>query len=421
MISKPKLAAGIFINFAVPQITIPLLATAAGWLYLRRATTGLEYHTKSVAYAFYLFAIYELLSISSLFSDSNNVGIYQLVSPLGPIWIIAHILLFIGSTILIKWAFYYLLKRINTQLFIIFTTTILTIFLLTTISFTFLLLKNISDETLSRLSTDTAVLSYAIDSKKSENKASASILAQNPEISTAITNNDRKVLSLVAEKLLISHKLTGVVITSETGQVLARGEDKDRIGDSISGDSVIKRALIGESISSITTLDGPLAPLVLVKSAVPVETLGKVVGAVLVTQALDNNFLDGIKKITGLEVAIYGDDTLSATTISDLSSDTRTLGIKTTNQDIRDTVLIKGKDYSNQIAILNSTYFASFKPLKDADNSVIGMLMAGRLSDSIFDTAGRSIELTFIMTVTLISLSTIPSYYLAKYLSDQLK
>jgi len=421
LIPKPKLNALAFPIFAISYLTSPILAIFVGWLYLRRATIGLENHTKSVALAFFITALFELTAIPSLFVGSSNVDIFRLVAPFGPIWIASHIILFVSSAILIKWAFSYLLKRINTQLFIIFTTTTLSIFLLTTVSFTFLLLKNISDETLTRLNTDVSVLSYALDAKKSEALASASILAQNSSIVEAILGSNRQVLSTSSESLLLDRKLSSVVILNETGQILARGEERDRIGDSMSSNSLVKRALIGESVSSLTTKEAAIAPTVLVNSAVPIMSGGKVIGVTYVALALDNNFLDGIKKVTGLEVGIYGGEILSATTISDLRGETRPIGIKNANKTISNNVLTKGEDFQGQISLLNTSYFAVFHPLKDADNAVVGMLLAGRPAASIFAAAGKSIELTFLITVLLIILSILPSYTVAKYITNQLK
>jgi hypothetical protein len=421
LIPKPKLGALIVTNFAFPYLTIPILAVVAAWLYLRRATIGLENHTKSVSLAFFIIALHEITAIPILFAGTANVDIFRLVTPFGPIWIASHLILFVGSAIFVRWAFSYLLKRINTQLFIIFTTTTLSIFLLTTVSFTFLLLKNLSDETLTRLGTDVSVLSYALDAKRSETLASASILAQNTAVAEAITSGDRQTLATATEKLLLDRKLTSVVILNDSGQVLARGEERDRIGDSMSNDSLVKRALIGENVSSLISKEAAIAPTILVNSAVPIKSQDKVVGVVIAALSLDNNFLDGIKKVTGLEVGIYGGEILSATTISDLRGITRPIGIKNTNKTINNNVLIKGENFQGQVSLLNTSYFAVYHPLKDADNAVVGMLLAGRPSSSIFATAGRSIELTFLVTVLLIVLSILPSYLIARYITNQLR
>ncbi len=420
LIAKPKLMAIGFFSFSTAFFVSPILAALVSWLYLRRATVGLENHTKKVSLAFFVFSLYEVLSLLSLFNSSPNIDIYKLVSAFGPIWIAAHILLLIGAGILIQWAFSYLLKRINTQLFIIFTTTTLAIFLITTISFTYLLLNNLSQETLTRLNTDVSVLSFALDAKKSEAQSAASIISQNPKIIEALKLKDKSILNPAAETLLLTNKLSSVVIIDDSGQVLARGEDRDRTGDSLSSSSLVKKTLIGESLSSITSQESVLAPKILVQSSSPIISDGKIIGASIVALTIDNNFLDGIKKQTGLEISVYGSDKLSATTISDLSGTTRPIGVKSANKKINDTVLTLGNNYSGTVSILNTSYFAVFHPIKDINNDVLGMLTAGRPAESIYETAGKSIELTFLITIGLIALSVFPSYYIARYLTNQI-
>jgi len=420
LIAKPKLAMVAAFGSMAPYLLTPILAMLVAWMYLRRATIGLENHTKRVSLAFYLFAFYEFFAATVIFAKSSNVDLFRLVAPFGVVWLVAHSLLLLGSLILIVWTFYYLLKRISTQLFIISTTTTLVVFLLTTVSFTFLLLKNISDETLARLGTDVSVLSFALDAKKSEGLSLATILAQNTKVVAAIEASDKKTLSNLAEELLLSKKVNSVLILGESGQVLARGEDRERVGDSLSSDSLVKRALIGESVSSVMTKEAVVAPTVLVRAGVPIKSADKVVGVVVLAMSLDNSFLDGIKKATQLEVSVYGGEVLSATTISDLRETTRPVGIKETNRAVREKVITKGENFSGQVSILNTSYFAVYSPLKDVDGSVVGMLLVGRPSASIFAAAARSIELTFLVTVGLVILSIFPSFWIAKYISNQL-
>jgi hypothetical protein len=158
-----------------------------------------------------------------------------------------------------------------------------------------------------------------------------------------------------------------------------------------------------------------------VRAAVPIKSGDKVIGATVVALLLDNNFLDGVKKLTGLEMGVYGGEVLSATTISDLKGVTRPIGTKETNESVLNKVLIKGEDFSGVVSLLNTSYFAVYHPLKDIDNEEVGMLLAGRPSSSIFETAGKSIELTFMVTVILMILSVFPSYFVARYIFNQLK
>jgi hypothetical protein len=416
---SPKIM-GISI-IAAASFFYPVLAAIIGFMYLKRATIGLENHLKTVALGFFVLSISELLSLSVLFRNTTNVDLYNLVAPFGTIWVAATIATFIAVFVMRGWVFSYLLKRLQSQLFMIFTTTIVVIFMLTTVSFTFLLLKNLEDETLARLETDVKVLNFAIDSKKAESLSDSQVLAQNPEIISLVEEKSRPKLNDLAQSYLLTKKQSFLVITTETGQVLARGEDRERVGDSMSDDPLIKRALLGQSASSVITKDGVLAPQISISSATPVIKDGAVLGTVMTGITIDNAFVDGVKNATGLEASLYANNILSATTLLAPDGKARAVGIREENKNIKNNVLIKGQSHVGGINILNVPYFAAYLPLKDVDNIPVGMLSAGKLQIGVLAAAGRSIELTFIVAVILLILSVFPALLIAKYLAKQLE
>lgn len=412
--------AGLPIVKFVPLV-FPVLAVMTGFLYLRRSTVGLENHLKSVAVSFYFFTFFELVSLHELLTQTRNVDLYKLVAPFAPFWILQHLLLFLAILILGRWLYFYLLKRLQSQIFMILTFSILVIFLLITTTFTGLLLKNLEDETLKTLETDVKVLNFAVEAKKGEGLSDVSLLSQNPIIQNALKEKDKKVLSDNAESFLLNKKQATVVIVSDSGQVLTRGEDKERVGDSLSDDPLIKRALLGEAASSIITRDGVLGPEVGVRSATPIKKGEIILGAIMSGVTLDNAFVDGVKSATGLEAAIYGDNILSATTLLAADGKSRYIGIKEETSQIKEKVLQKAESYTGPVNLLNTPYFAAYLPLKDVDSNPVGMLFVGQRQVGVLQAAGRSIETTFIVAVILLILSVIPSYLVAKYLSNQLK
>jgi len=430
---KPKMVKKIsgfgFTGFKILGVSIitalsflyPILAGVIGFLYLRRATVGLENHLKAVALGFFILSLSEFLSLFSLLRITSNIDLYNLVAPFGVIWITTTLLTLVAVSVMRGWIFSYLLKRLLSQLFMFFTAAIVIIFLLTTVSFTFLLLQNLQDETLSRLKTDVKVLSFAIDSKKAESLSDAQVLAQNPEVISLVEAADRSKLNDVAQNYLLTKKQSFLVITSETGQVLARGEDRERIGNSLSDDPLIKRALLGQSASSILTKDGVLAPQIAASSATPIMKDGSILGAVMTGIIIDNAFVDGVKKATGLEASMYANNVLSATTLLAPDGKARAVGIKEENKNIKDNVLIKGQPFVGGINMLNVPYFAAYLPLKDVDNIPVGMLSAGKPQIGVLATAGKSIELTFLVAVVLLVLAIFPAYAIAKYLTSQLR
>ena len=401
---------------------LPVAVLVIAILYLRRATKGLERHLKPVSLAFFLLAAYELTSLAALLRDSDNPNVASLVKAFGASWILEHLLLLAGVVLLGLWVWKYLTKRFLSQLFMIFVTVSIVIFLLTTVSFTYLLMRNVQNSALDNLQTASAVLDYAIDAKKAETRANAESLAQNPSVVSAISAKNHKQLVGLTEDFLPGRAQSSLIITTDSSQVLLRAEDPDRWGDSISSDTLVRRALVGQDASSIGSTQGVLAPTVYIKSAVPVrDAADKIIGSVTVALQADNGFVDGIKRSTGLDSAIYADNIRSATTFVGPDGKSRQIGVKEPSQAINNLVLESGGIFKGPLDILNRPFLAVYSPLRDADDAVVGMLFIGQPQSDILKTAGRSIELTFIAAAILLLASIIPAYFTAKHLSRQLE
>ncbi|HSX29236.1 MAG TPA: cache domain-containing protein [Candidatus Saccharimonadales bacterium] len=407
--------------FKMIQILPPFGALAIAILYWRRATTGLERHLKPVGIAFGLLFASEFAGLAPLLRSSTNPNVAHLVASFGPLWITEHVFLLAGTIVLGRWVWRYLTERFLSQLFILFTASTLAIFLLTTLSFTYLLMRNIQSETLGNLDTASKVLNYALDAKKAETLANTQVIAQTPEIAEAVTAKDHNALVTLTSDFLITKKQSSLIITSKTGQVLLRAEDPDRWGDSLSSDTLVRRALIGESASSTTTKEDIIAPLLYIKSVVPLRNASKeIVGTVTVGLIADNAFVDGVKHATGLDSALYAANVRSATSFVLPDGVTRAVGVKETNKAVAETVLHQGKTYKGELSVLNRPFLGVYAPIKDADNLVIGMTFLGKPQSTMLRAAGRSIELTFVVAAVLLVVSIIPAYLMAKYLSKQL-
>ncbi len=420
---KPKRTHKLLMPFSltiVPKVLLPVGAFAVAFLYFRKATDGMEKHLRAVAFAFLSLAVYEVLGLSSLFRETTNITISNLIAPFGPIWALQQVFLLISLVILGRWVWGYLLKRLQSQLFIIFTSTVLVIFLVISIGLTFLLIKNIEKSALDNLETASKVLNYSLDSKKAELSAIAEVFTQNPEISAAVLAKDHNKLNLLVSKSLENKKISSLVITTNAAMVLSRAEDPDSWGDSLSSDALVQKAISGSNQTSIVTKVGNLVPAVYLQSAQPILKDSAVVGTVLVGLAISNNFLDGIKTSTGLDSAIYAANTRTATTILAPDKKSRWVGIKEENSQIKKEVLEKGQTFKGSSSLVNRPFLVVYKPLKNVNNEIVGMIFTGQPEVSILLAAGRSIELVFILAAVLLIISLVPSYLISKYIAYQL-
>jgi len=403
------------------SLIFPLLAAIVAFLYLNRATTGLEHHLKPIALGFFVLAFHEFLGLASIFRGTDNITLLKIVAPFGPLWLTEHLILLITAFIFGKWVWGYLLKRFENQLFIILTTITLSIFLLTTIIFTFATLRNLKQDILNNLKTNVSVLAYTIDSKKAEILSDAQMLANNTTVVSAVQESDKATLSPLAIDSLLTKKQSSLIIVSAEGAVLARGEDPERTNDSLSDNPLVVSALENKKSTTITTKEGVLAPIVSVKAAVPISADNEVIGAVIISSDIDNSFVDGIKQATNLNASIYADNIRSATTFISADNKSRWVGIAEENSQVKQTVLQDGNTFAGTINLLNVPYFVAYSPLKNIDSNPVGMLFVGQPQISILQTASRSLELTFLTTAILIILSILPAYSISQYILKQIR
>lgn len=405
----------------ISKIFLPFGALLIAFLYFRKATEGMEKHLRQVAVVFLALAVSEVFALAVFFRGSSNINIAKLTAAFGPLWTLQQVFLLIATVVLAVWVWSYLIKRLLNQLFIIFTSTILVIFLLISVSLTFLLVKNIEENTLANLTTASKVLNLSLDSKKVELFSQAEVFSLNPDIKAAVVSKNHSRLVELLEESTKNKQITGVVITSDSGMVLARAEDPDRWGDALSGDLLVKKALSGQAQTSVVAKEGVLAPIISLQAAQPITENGKVVGAVVVGLSISNNFLDGIKSSTGLDSAIYAGNTRSATTLLAPDGKSRWVGIKEEDTRIKAEVLEKGKTFQGNLNLVNRPFLAVYQPIHNSNEEVVGMLFTGQPETLILKASGRSIELVFLLAAVLLLVAIVPAYLISKYIAYQLR
>lgn len=424
-LQPPSSSSLLFSAAFSPLPFLPLPALGVCLLYLRRATVGLERHLRPVFWGFLALTLFELLALATLLRSTANSDLYRLVASFSPVWIVEHLFLLASCLILGRWVMGYLLKRLLSQLFMIITCCILTIFLATTTSFTGLLLKNLEAEALRQTETDAKVLSLSLTALGQEVLTTAQLLSQNPEVAAALTtatsSASKARLASLSQNYLLTKRQSSLVITDSLGIVVARGENREKTGDPLSSHPLVKRALEGQTVSSILVIDGPLVPQISYSAALPVQSGSDLVGTILVGTIIDSAFLDGLKSATGLEASLYGGNILSSTTLLSPDGTSRPTGLKENHPTVKSQVLAKGLPYSGPTSLLNTPYLTSYLPLTDLDNSPIGLLSVSRPQSGILDTAGRSIQLTFLTTSLLLLLSIAPIFLISRFLTRQIQ
>lgn len=390
---------------------LPVICGILAFLYWRRASIGLEDHLKHVAMGFFVLAVFELFGLAGLFRETSNVRLFKLVEPFGLINILQYLILCAAILILAKWTWYYLLKRLQTQLFMLAMTGAVGLSLLITGLFVTLLLRSIESESLVKLGSNAKVIESLLGEKRARLGSETKLFAQDPLVIQAIESSERKGLGTKVAAVMSQTDVSSLVILDKQAKIVLKGENEEERGVSWSDDKYVIRALSGESVSGIISRPGVMAPEISIRVAVPVAG-----GVVSSSQVLDNAFVDGLKSRTGLAVSIYGDRLLSATTEDIGDNKTRLTGIKENNTEVLEKVWKKGELLAVATRLGDSDYLSAYIPLRDQNNEISGVMQVSEPQVQALQTAGQAVQLTFAVVILVMLLLSLPIYFVCQKL-----
>ncbi len=184
------------------------------------------------------------------------------------------------------------------------------------------------------------------------------------------------------------------------GLVLAKSGDSS-FGDDFSGRPSVRGAIDGARPVETVEMDASLGLCQVV--AYPVfangETTGQVpIGAVVAGYRLGGNeAMDRYKKFFSADFSAFMYDTRIATTIVG-SDGERIVGTKMDNPAIEEQLTLRGEPYSGVNKILGKQYAVIYLPIKNAQDSVLGVIALARPRDDLLATA-RSVSVSLAIIV----------------------
>lgn len=405
-----------------PRVWMLAIAALIAFFFRLHYEQGIQREWKLIYYAFFFIAISLVFSTAALWQDSDNVLLSRILAPYHLVWIIEHAVKLVGGVFLGSWAWGFIRFRVFPQIFSSFVALAFVTFVLTTITYTGFMLTRISASTADDLRTNVRTLEFALGKVKESAILAARITAANPQIREAIRQGDRDALFQNLNTLMFENKTDFMMAVNTGGEVITRAEDRDRFGDSIAEDPVVWRALDGKAVVTTATRKEIATPTVSIRAASPIVDASEsgepeVIGAIVTGYLLDLAFVDGIKELTNLDITVYASDTSAATTFIVSDTGMRLLGARETNRTITDAVLKKGTAYLGSSAVLNQPFLAAYIPLKDVENTTIGMLFTGRSQAAILALATDTMRLSFSISILLMLLSVAPLWLLSRFIT----
>ncbi len=351
------------------------------------------------------------LSMGTLFA------IFEEVYPSHIAHIIEHLLKGVGFVLIVRWVWQYLQLRIRESLILIFISAALFLSTVVTLAFSTILISQITAQAESNLLTNARVLDLHLKGLEEQALAKASLIARDDALAQAVTNNDFQRLSQIAETFLESQSLGFVTITDRDGVVLVRAHALSKRGDSLLGERALEEAVRGDPF--VTIEESPVEKLS-IRAAAPIKRADKTVGVVIAGYPLDNALVDNIKRITGLEMFLYTGSVSTASTALASDGRTRLTGITLADSTVRSEVLGAGKTTTAQAEFYGQPFLASYLPLLNGDDKIIGMISAAKPQQDILDIANSTNRLTLITVLLILLVLLFPIYKLSKRFSSGL-
>jgi methyl-accepting chemotaxis protein len=253
-----------------------------------------------------------------------------------------------------------------------------------------------------------SVQAYIDDAKTRTTKAAAT-LAEDSSVAAAIENKDTAAIQKLAKDGIKNLQVSLVTITDTSGNVIGRGHS-DKVGDSVSNQRNVKKALAGES--SMDVEEGTVVKFSM-RAGHPVKKGDSVIGSATTGIDLTSDaFVDEIKKRYGVEFTIFQNDTRAATTI--IRDGKRAVGTKMDNPSVIETVLKKGDKFFDINKIIGKEYNTSYWPLKNAEGKVIGMFFIGKDRDMLTKVKTSLFAMTMLATLITGALMITAAFFLTK-------
>lgn len=179
-------------------------------------------------------------------------------------------------------------------------------------------------------------------------------------------------LDNTAKSILNSTKTDFVILTDKSGEIIGSAGQKS--SNNLKDIQIIGNALKG---STTTTVESEIIGRFSALTAAPVKNSeGSIEGAIIIGYALDTeSIVDEIKEFVKTDVTIFQGDTRINTTI--MKDGNRQVGTQL-SEAVANIVITEGKDYDGEADILGSWYFCSYRPLKNHNNEIVGVLFAGK-------------------------------------------
>lgn len=262
-----------------------------------------------------------------------------------------------------------------------------------------------------------SVLVSKLEEFKESSAGYARLTANDEQVLEDIQNSNTSKLDSLAKSVLDSTKTDFVIFVDKNGRMIASAGQKSN-SSNLKNIPAVDSALNG---NITTTVESAITAHFSALTAAPVKNSdGSIAGAVVVGYLLDNqSIVDEIKQKVQTDITIFQGDTRINTTFE--KDGIRQVGTQL-SEAVTKVVIDEGRDYDGEADILGSQYLCAYRPLKNHNGEIVGVLVAGKSAEDVsklVNNISRYFLSAAVIAVFVIIIGLI--IYLRKVLTNPLK
>lgn len=361
----------------------------------------------------YVFFVISLIgSIFHRLPESNVLFFRQISLDYSWLWH-AITYTFLATFVLIGiWAWNFIKIRRLLKIFVVFLSAIILVAATGSLIFNIFLFNIVEKNNLDLMERGAETQELIMTDRSNVSMLIAGLMAKDEGIRSLVDSDDYDSILNNTTDYLDKTNVDRIRVYNKYGEIIVSPtEERDR-GRVLSEDILLSYAIIEKSpVKSFELGKGVLADVMLVRSFYPIIEGNEVRGAVEVGYEFDNAFTDYSKSQTGLDATIYSGSKRSATTILTLDNVSRWIGSEEIDARVLEKVLVNGQDVRVDTDRLGITYYSAYKPIRNINGEVIGMVSVGIPTNILFEDARQQLLSVFLIISIIALLSAVFGAY----------
>jgi len=363
-----------------------------------------------------LFGLFLVLqSLRSLLSSQSTV-LFLALKEYSILWIINYGLLIASASFLFRWLNTLLGFNLQAQIFMNFWRILVYVVLAVAAVYSVLVITLNENNTYELLTKNAGIIKNNLTAIESYNSDVVAIFSHNNDFIDAVNKKDARQIAVITNQFVNNNEnLDRIVITDRLGAVIYDSNNSYRLGQSLTGNTLILRALANNSLVSGYTKSGndPLIDKLAYQYSLPLmNSNDEQIGIISTFKIFDDNYLNTVKNATGQELIVFVDGRRASSTLisSDEISRIENLNLlKDSDSYTYIKTMANGIDCI-KLNILSDSYYATIFTLNDISGKELANILVATNQQPVIDNTKLALHTTFLVSILFCLGISVPTW-----------